>query len=128
MRPRILLLFVSVSLNLCVIECYASPNFCVSAYSTTEQARLMLALANLDRLCSSQPALTPFDGVGFYSGLFSLRSCSLSVMVNVSFSRSSIILGCRKGFPTNIQSRYVCLKIFKSQICPSMSRGGRQQG
>ena len=32
--PEILLLSVSVLLNLCVIECYAFPNFCVSANST----------------------------------------------------------------------------------------------
>ena len=30
-----MLLFVSVSLNLCVIESYASANFCVSANSTS---------------------------------------------------------------------------------------------
>ena len=56
---------------------------------------------------------------GFYIGLFSLKNCSLSVLVNLSFTCSII------GFSTNNHYRYRCVQICfyysRSQLSPCMS-------
>ena len=67
------------------------------------------------------PLIRPVYLDGFYSGLFSLKSCSLSVLINLSFSCSTIIrksLGCH----SQVSERFLDIGVYRFAITDNFYR------